>query len=42
MKRKNGPDEPEGNDMVSDEFAVVLAGFLKTNDEDNKLLAPVG
>lgn len=36
------PDEPERDQMMGDEHVVVPPGFLETEEEDNKLLTPIG
>jgi hypothetical protein len=36
------PDEPESDKVMSDEFVVVFSGLLKSEDQNEELLAPVG
>lgn len=36
------PDEGKADHMVADELIVVLAGLFEAEDEDNRLLGPVG
>lgn len=38
----NSPDEPDGNDVVTHELVVVLPWLLKTENENEELLDPVG
>lgn len=35
------PNEPECDNVVGNEFSVVLAWFFETEEEDDELLAPV-
>lgn len=41
-RRRYGPNQPQSHEVVCDKLVVILSWFFQTENEDKKLLTPVG